>query len=118
MLMRHLILLAITLSAVAISAHASTGHIPGGPRIADCSKARDPAQCEARLAARTACQHKRGSEKKQCMDARSVTPECIGNANPVRCSQQQRAAHICREKKGKAYKQCVSTETKKFSSRL
>ena len=109
---------ALWLSLAAGYAIASSGTIPGGPHITDCGKARDPAQCKSRVEARTACQHKRGSSKRQCMDARKIAPECSAKANPLQCSQQQRAAHICRDKTSKAYKQCLSAETKKLSSRL
>lgn len=110
-------LLGLTLCCVA-SADASTPHIPGGPKVADCSKARDPDQCEARVAARKACQHKQGSSKRQCMDARRIVPECRPANDPVKCSQQERADYICRQKTGKAFKECTRQEVKKFRSRI
>lgn len=99
------------------SAMAGATHIPGGPRVTDCSKARDSILCEARIAARKACQHKQGSFKRQCMDARKVVPECRDAEDPVRCSQKTRAEYICRKQTGKNFKTCVQQEEKKFSGR-
>jgi hypothetical protein len=91
---------------------AATGPIPGGPRIADCSKAKDPGRCQARIAARSACKDKRGDSKRICMEAYVIAPNCARADNPKRCIAQQRAETACQGKVGKTYKTCVRSKLK------
>jgi hypothetical protein len=87
--------------------------LPGGPKLSDCSKARDPARCEARIKARRACSDKRGDSKRACMEAHIVSPDCARADQPKRCAAQKQAEQSCRGKHGKAYKSCVQTALKK-----
>lgn len=113
---------ALLLSCLLLSLNVMAGSEPlpgsGGSKVSDCNKARDPAQCQARKEARIACQHKRGSDKKLCMDARQVTPQCMADKDRVKCSQKERAAYMCRKQEGKKQEQCIATQEQKFLSRL
>jgi hypothetical protein len=107
--------LCFTLSSfgtVVTPAFAGNSPLPGGPRIADCNKAKDPGRCEARIAARSACKDKRGDSKRMCMEAYVVSPSCARADNPKRCIAQQRAENACQGKQGKSYKACVSGKLK------
>lgn len=114
-MIRHLKLLALGLAALFInlSVHADVMPLPGGPKLLDCSKARDPARCEARIQARQACSDRRGDSKRICMDAYMVSPDCARSDNPRRCIAHRRAEEVCHGKLGQAYKSCVQTEMKK-----
>lgn len=93
--------------------HADVMPLPGGPKLSDCSKARDPARCEARLKARRACRDKRGDAKRMCMDAYVVSPDCARAEQPKRCIAQKSAEQACLGKQGKSYKACIQTELTK-----
>lgn len=93
--------------------HADVMPIPGGPRIADCSKARDPARCEARVQARKVCHDKRGDGKRICMDTYLVAPDCARADNPKRCIARQKAEQACHDKQGKQHKACLQAELAK-----
>lgn len=93
--------------------HADVMPIPGGPRIADCSKARDPARCESRIKARQACSDKRGDSKRICMDAYLVAPDCARADNPRQCVARQKAEKACHGQHGKALKSCIQTQLRK-----
>ena len=101
-----------TLGLIAIPTAAATGPIPGGPRIADCGKAKDPGRCQARVAARNVCKDKRGDNKRICMEAYVVAPNCARADNPKRCVAQQRAENACQGTQGKTYKACVRGKLK------
>ncbi|MDE2599991.1 MAG: hypothetical protein KGL40_10255 [Rhodocyclaceae bacterium] len=110
-------LLAVAATALALCgtpvAHADVMPLPGGPRMSDCAKSRDPARCEARLRARRACSAMRGDTKRLCMDAYMVSPDCAHADNPKRCVVQRHAEQACHGKQGKVYKSCMQAELKK-----
>lgn len=108
-------LLSTCLLAFCLSApvHADVLPLSGGPKLADCSKARDPARCEARLQARQACRDKRGDNKRMCMEAYVVSPDCARADHPRRCIAQKRAEQACRGKQGKNHKACIKAELRK-----
>ena len=112
---RYIQLLVLALAALFFnpSAHADVMPLPGGPKLSDCSKARDPARCEARIQARQACSDKRGDNKRMCMDAYMVSPDCARSEHPKRCIAQRRADEACQGKLGKEHKTCVQAELKK-----
>lgn len=87
--------------------------LPGGPKLSDCAKARDPARCKARLKARQACSAKRGDAKRMCMDAYAVSPDCARANQPKQCIAQKQAEKTCHGKQGKTYKSCMQAELKK-----
>lgn len=93
--------------------HADVLPMTGGPKLADCSKARDPARCEARLQARQACRDKRGDSKRQCMEAYMVSPDCARAEHPRRCIAQKKAEQACHGKQGKSYQACIRAELRK-----
>jgi hypothetical protein len=95
------------------AAHADVMPLPGGPKLSDCSKARDPARCEARIQARQACSSKRGDSKRICMEAYLVSPDCARADQPNRCVVQKQAEQTCRGKQGKTHTSCMQAELKK-----
>lgn len=109
---RHCLFICLSLIFNSSLVHAGTAPLPGGPRIADCSKARDPARCEARIAARSACKDKRGDSKRICMDAYLVSPDCARSDNPKQCLARKKAEQACQGKQGKTFNTCVKTKLK------
>jgi hypothetical protein len=85
----------------------------------DCSRAKDPKGCEARLAkmreardkAREACKGKAGDERRDCMEKSF----CAESRDPAKCESnlEERAARrrevqqACKGKKGDELKACV-----------
>jgi Spy/CpxP family protein refolding chaperone len=85
----------------------------------DCSKAKDPQACEARVAkmreardkARKACEGKTGDERRQCMEKSF----CSGAADPAKCeanlkerdARRQQMREACKDKKGDELKACM-----------
>jgi hypothetical protein len=114
-MMRYLKLACLGLAAVFFntSALADVMPLPGGPKLSDCGKARDPARCEARIQARQACSDKRGDNKRMCMAAYVVSPDCARSENPKRCIAQRNAEQACHGKLGKAHKNCVQEALRK-----
>lgn len=114
-MMRYLKLVCLGLAAFFFNlpAMADVMPLPGGPKLSDCGKARDPARCEARIQARQACSDKRGDNKRMCMAAYIVSPDCARSDNPKRCIAQRNAEESCHGKLGKAHKTCVQQALKK-----
>ncbi|HWV17233.1 MAG TPA: hypothetical protein VNZ68_01495 [Rhodocyclaceae bacterium] len=111
--MRSLLPACLLVLCLSAPAHADVLPLSGGPKLADCSKARDPARCEARLQARQACRDKRGDNKRMCMEAYMVSPDCARAEHPRRCIAQKRAEQACRGKQGKSHKACIKAELRK-----
>lgn len=76
----------------------------------DCSKSRNPERCEVRQKARTACQDKRGAERKRCVQEHMPAPDCAKSANPSRCKALQTAREVCKDKIGVANRQCMEAQ--------
>lgn len=112
-MMRNLFAAGLLAFCCAAPLHADVLPMTGGPKLADCSKARDPARCEARLQARQACRDKRGDNKRMCMEAYMVSPDCARAEHPRRCIAQKRAEQACRGKQGKSHKACIKAELRK-----
>lgn len=114
-MMRVLLAACLSLFALCVAApvQADVMPLPGGPRLSDCNKARDPARCEARIRARQACRDKRGDAKRICMDTYVVAPDCARADNPKRCVAQKNAEQACHGKLGKSHKSCMQAELKK-----
>lgn len=106
--MRLLALLCVGWSLPALAA----SDLPGGPRIVDCSKAKDPSRCEARIAARAACKDKRGDAKRSCMKAYVARPDCSRASDPKACTARQLAETACRDTQGAAHKRCLRMQAK------
>jgi hypothetical protein len=113
--LRQFVLGLATLLALFLNlpAHADVMPLPGGPKLSDCNKARDPARCEARIQARQACSDKRGDSKRMCMQAYMVSPDCARSENPKRCIAHRQADEACQGKLGKEHKTCVQEALKK-----
>lgn len=82
----------------------------GSPRQAapaDCGKARNPAQCEARLKAREACKDKKGPDRRACIDDNLPAPDCAKAKSPQRCEARQKAREACKGKYGPERRQCL-----------
>jgi len=58
---------------------------------ADCSKAKNVAQCKKRQEARKKAQER----------------ECSKSADPVRCEQHQKTRALCKDKSNQEYRQCL-----------
>ena len=85
----------------------------------DCSKAKDPKLCEERRAkvksaqakARQACEGKKGSEHRDCMQAQM----CAQAKDPARCNTQakerqarrEKIREACKDKRGDDRRACV-----------
>jgi hypothetical protein len=110
---------------LAFSAHAQPGPgggmggmgpgMGGGPRpaaAADCSKAKNPAQCESRQKAREACKDRKGTDHRACMEDNMPGPDCGKARNPQRCAAQQGAREACKGKYGPERRQCMGGQKK------
>lgn len=80
---------------------------PAAPQPVDCAKARNPERCEARQKARTACQDKRGAERRQCVKDNMPPPDCGKARSPARCAALQTAQQTCKSQVGPAHRQCL-----------
>lgn len=84
----------------------------GAPKAIDCGKARDPQRCQAREAARAACQDKRGAARRQCIEDAMPPPDCSKSPNPARCSAMLAAREACKDKAGPAHRQCMREQAR------
>ena len=104
-MIRALALAALLASAAAVSAQS---------RGVDCSKARDPKACEARVAkvkaardkARKACEGKKGEEARECLQRE----RCAQTKDPAKCEQIVAA---CKDKKGAERRNCLREQRSK-----
>lgn len=101
--------------AVALIAYPATAQPVS--RTTDCSKARDPARCEARLTATETCKEKRGAAGKQCIEDRLPPPDCDKAGNPEKCAAAVAARAACRGKIGPERRQCLRGQTKPAAPR-
>lgn len=95
------------------------GGMDGGPRQAarsDCSKSKNPAQCEARHKARDACMDKKGPDHASCMEDNMPGPDCGKSKNPQRCQARQKMHEACKGKYGQERQQCVRDQKKPAAS--
>lgn len=116
-MMHKLIVASLLAFCCTAPAHADVLPMSGGPKLADCSKARDPARCEARLQARQACRDKRGDSKRLCMEAYMVSPDCARAEHPRRCIARKKAEQACKGKQGKSQQACIKAELRKKPAR-
>ena len=84
----------------------------GNEKIVDCSKAPSPERCEARKAARAACQDKQGAERRKCVANQMPPPDCAKSPDPARCEAMQGAREACKDKSGPAHRQCMREQSK------
>jgi hypothetical protein len=98
-----------TSSSMAPATPSGAGRGMGRP--ADCSKAADPAQCEARRAAHeqalAACRDRIGGERRQCMHQHAQQIDCARARVPQQCEARKRAYAACQELGGPDFKRCV-----------
>jgi len=129
--------LAAVLSAMPVVAQQGPAGVPGAPGLApappppapiaapqaaqaktqaphhqaDCSKARNVAQCKARQEVQRkvteACQGKSGKQRKQCVKNETRTAECSTSADPARCERYRKARELCSVKLGSEHQQCL-----------
>ncbi len=74
---------------------------------ADCSKARDPARCEALQKAKEACKDKSPADKRKCMIESMPPMDCSKARNPQRCEAMEKARAECKDKNGTEFRQCM-----------
>lgn len=74
---------------------------------ADCSKARDPARCEALQKAKEACKDKSPADKRKCMIESMPPMDCSKARNPQRCEAMEQARAACKDKNGTEFRQCM-----------
>lgn len=82
---------------------------------ADCSKAKNPAQCEARHKAREICKDMKGTDHASCMEDNMPGPDCKKAKNPPRCESRQKAHEACKGMYGEERRKC-SRDLKKPAS--
>ncbi len=73
----------------------------------DCSKARNPEQCQQRMQAYSACQGQTGNAFRQCVRQKGPSPECTKAADPRTCEQHRQAREACKDKFGPEHRNCV-----------
>lgn len=83
---------------------------PSPPRAVDCSKAKQPAQCEARQQARAACRGKKGLDHRACLQDNLPAPDCTRARNPQRCEAREKAREACRGKYGPDRRECLRAQ--------
>lgn len=76
----------------------------------DCSKSRNPQQCEARKQAYQACRGQAQSKLRQCMAERMPPVDCSKAPNPQRCEQHQKARMACQDKAGPEHMACLRAQ--------
>ena len=79
---------------------------------ADCTKARDPARCEARQKALETCKEKRRAERRLCLEEQLPPPDCRKATFPERCLAAVTSRDICRTKFGPEQRQCLRDQLK------
>jgi hypothetical protein len=110
---RLLVLLTgLIVGVLPLCAEAQQAAASGGTKVVDCNKARDPQRCQAREAARAACQDKRGAARRQCMEDSMPPTDCSKAPNPARCSAMLAAREACKDKVGPAHRQCMREQAK------
>jgi hypothetical protein len=86
----------------------STGAMAQASSIGgDCSKARDPARCEALQKAKESCKDKAAADKRKCMMEAMPPMDCSKARNPDRCAAMEKAKAACKDKSGSDYRQCL-----------
>lgn len=112
---RSLALMLGGLATALIPLFATAQPAAGGLPTADCSKARDPARCEARQRAREDCKDKHRAQKRQCLEEQMPLPDCSKAKYPERCAATVAASEACRGKFGPAHRQCLRVQLKPLS---
>ena len=78
---------------------------------AECNKAKNVEQCNARQAARNkaieACKDKTGAERKQCRQEQIQNVNCSDSGDPARCERHKKARELCKDKLGPDHRQCL-----------
>jgi hypothetical protein len=109
----HLLLggLAAALFAVGSSAQAGSAaqsaQAAPPPVSASCSKARDPARCEALQKAKETCKDNAAPNKRKCIMEAMPPMDCSKARNPERCAALEQAKEACKDKTGTDYRQCL-----------
>lgn len=115
------LLIGCAMALLAIPAHAqpaSAGAGSGpGPGKADCSKARNPQNCEARQKAMAGCQDKTGPARRSCVEDAMPPRDCGQAKSPQRCEAQQKAREACKGKSGKERRNCMREQLNKMGGR-
>jgi hypothetical protein len=73
----------------------------------DCSKARNPQQCESRKQAYAACKEQSGPQFKHCVQEKMPPVDCSKSADAARCEQHQKAREACKDKPASEHRQCL-----------
>lgn len=112
----------LTAGLLAFGAHAQSGQgggmgpgMGGSPRQApmvDCSKAKNPVQCEERQKMRDLCKDKRGPDNRACLEDNMPAPDCSKARNQQRCEARQKAREACKGKYGLERRQCMRAQKK------
>lgn len=105
-------LLATGLAAALFSLSGFAQATPGAA-AGDCSRARDPARCEALQKAKEACKDKAPADKRKCMVEAMPPMDCSKARNPQRCEAMEQARAECKDKNGAEFRQCLREHTPK-----
>jgi hypothetical protein len=107
---------------------AEPGKAPAQSRMRDCSKAPDPAQCEARrqkaretfAEARQACEGKQGKEHGACMRqqmcALAPDPAWCEERGRARAEMRQRAHEACKDRQGEERRNCLRDQRRQHGA--
>lgn len=76
----------------------------------DCSKSRNPEQCEAHKKAVAECKDQTGPAFRQCVQQKTPPVDCSKSANPARCESMQKARAACQDKPQQERRQCMRTQ--------
>lgn len=83
----------------------------------DCSKARNPQNCEARQKAMEGCKDKTGPTRRQCVEDNMPPRDCSKAKSQQRCEDQQKAREACKGKVGKERRACMHEQLPKRGAR-
>jgi hypothetical protein len=83
----------------------------------NCSKARNPQNCEARQKAMENCHDKTGPARRACVEDAMPPRDCSQAKSPQRCEAQQKAREACKGKEGKERRNCMREQIKKKGAR-
>lgn len=75
----------------------------------DCSKARNPDQCEARKRVYGECKDQSGPAFKQCVRQKMPPADCSKSPNAAQCDLHARARETCKDKAGPEHRACVTS---------
>lgn len=109
--------LVCALALLVIPVHAQPAATGGSASTTDCSRTRNPQNCEARQKAMAACRDRTGPARRSCIEDAMPPRDCTKAKSPQRCEEQQKAREACKGKSGKERRGCMREQTRKKPAR-